>query len=319
MCLVHGTSDTSISLHSVYMKDSLKDFIWKFAYGLTKIIPLFIWTHLVGLGIEFFFAARKGHGIEEGFLVTGALIPLIMPPDVPIWILCMAVTFAVIIGKEAFGGTGMNIWNIALLARVFVFFAYPTTISGDEVWVAGIASSAPGALADYGWWQTGFFNPMFDWLGWTTFDPAMTVVDGFTGATPLSLAYQGGWEAVTQVYSQSEIFWGTIPGSVGETSKPLIILGALGSDRIRNRIMACYGRYAHRCDCNILTHERMGSDTLYGSSLVQSIVYGKLLLCNGVYGDRPGHCRVNATREMALRNIHWDDRNCHTCDESCIS
>ena len=199
----------------------------KFAYGLTKIIPLFIWTHLVGLGIEFFFAARKGHGIEEGFLVTGALIPLIMPPDVPIWILCMAVTFAVIIGKEAFGGTGMNIWNIALLARVFVFFAYPTTISGDEVWVAGIASSAPGALADYGWWQTGFFNPMFDWLGWTTFDPAMTVVDGFTGATPLSLAYQGGWEAVTQVYSQSEIFWGTIPGSVGETSKPLIILGAL--------------------------------------------------------------------------------------------
>ena len=199
----------------------------KIAYGLTKILPLFIWTHVIGLGIEFFYAARKGHGIEEGFLVTGALIPLIMPPDLPIWILCLAVAFAVIIGKEAFGGTGMNIWNIALLARVFVFFAYPTTISGDEVWVAGIESTAAGALADYGWWQTTFFNGVFEWFGWATFDPTMAVVDGYTGATPLSLAYQGGWEAVTQVYSEAQIFWGAIPGSVGETSKPLILLGAL--------------------------------------------------------------------------------------------
>lgn len=198
----------------------------KLSYGLTKIIPLFIWTHVIGLGIEFFFAARKGHSIEEGFLVSGALIPLIMPPDLPIWILCLAVAFAVIIGKEAFGGTGMNIWNIALLARVFVFFAYPTTISGDEVWVAGIESTAAGALADYGWWQTTFFNGLFDWVGWSTFDPTATVVDGYTGATPLALAYQGGWEAVTQVYSESQMLWGTIPGSVGETSKPLIIIGA---------------------------------------------------------------------------------------------
>ena len=199
----------------------------KIAYGLTKILPLFIWTHVIGLGIEFFFAARKGHGIEEGFLVTGALIPLIMPPDVPIWILSLAVAFAVIIGKEAFGGTGMNIWNIALLARVFVFFAYPTTISGDEVWVAGLESTAPGALADYGWWQTTFFNGLFEWFGWTTFDPTLAVADGYTGATPMSLAYQGGWEAVTQVYSEGQMLWGAIPGSVGETSKPLIIIGAL--------------------------------------------------------------------------------------------
>ena len=111
----------------------------KLAYGLVKIIPIFVVTHLVGLGIEFWYAAKKGHAIEEGFLVSGALIPLIMPPDIPLLWLAMAVAFAVIIGKEAFGGTGMNILNVALLARVFIFFAYPTTISGDEVWVAGLS------------------------------------------------------------------------------------------------------------------------------------------------------------------------------------
>jgi Na+-transporting NADH:ubiquinone oxidoreductase subunit B len=199
----------------------------KIAFGLTKIVPIFIWTYLIGLGIEFFFASKKGHAIEEGFLVTGALIPLIMPPDIPIWILCLAVAFAVIIGKEAFGGTGMNIWNIALLARVFVFFAYPTTISGDQVWVAGLDSVSPGATTDYGWWQTGFFNTLFEWFGWSKFDPALTVVDGYSGATPLALAYEGGWDKVTQHFTPSQLWWGAIPGSIGETSKPMIILGAL--------------------------------------------------------------------------------------------
>lgn len=198
----------------------------KIAYGLLKILPIFIWTHLVGLGIEFWTASKKGHGIEEGFLVSGALIPLIMPPDIPIWILCLSVAFAVIIGKEAFGGTGMNIWNIALLARVFVFFAYPTTISGDEVWVAGLQSTAAGSGVEYGWWETGFFNTIFEWFGWTTFDPGATVVDTYTGATPLSLAFQGGWENVTQTYTPGQMFWGAIPGSIGETSKPLILAGA---------------------------------------------------------------------------------------------
>ncbi|MEZ4984337.1 MAG: RnfABCDGE type electron transport complex subunit D [Saprospiraceae bacterium] len=116
----------------------------KLAYGLVKLLPIFIWTHVVGLGIEFYYAAKRGHAVEEGFLVTGALIPLIMPPDIPIWILCISIAFAVIIGKEAFGGTGMNILNIALLARVFVFFAYPTYISGDEVWIAGIEKAGVG-------------------------------------------------------------------------------------------------------------------------------------------------------------------------------
>ncbi|MBK8503039.1 MAG: NADH:ubiquinone reductase (Na(+)-transporting) subunit B [Saprospiraceae bacterium] len=204
----------------------LDGFHLKFLFGLGKLLPIFIVTNVVGLGIEFYYAFKKGHGIEEGFLVTGALIPLIMPPDLPIWILVLAVAFATWIGKEAFGGTGMNIWNIALLARVFVFFAYPTTISGDEVWVSGIASTQSGAMAEYGIWHDAC-NWLFGLFGADTFNEAATVVDGYTGATPLILAYQGGWDAVTHVYSEAQMWWGTIPGSIGETSKPLIILGAL--------------------------------------------------------------------------------------------
>jgi len=199
----------------------------KLAYGLVKLIPIFVVTHLVGLGIEFWYAAKKGHAIEEGFLVSGALIPLIMPPDVPLLWLGMAVAFAVIIGKEAFGGTGMNILNVALLARVFIFFAYPTTISGDEVWVAGLSKVEAGAAVEYGAIFTGFFNPLFEWLGFSSlFDPSATVIDGYTGATPLSLAFQGGWENVTRVYTPDQMWWGAIPGSIGETSKPLILAGA---------------------------------------------------------------------------------------------
>ncbi len=199
----------------------------KLVYGLIQIIPIFIVTHVVGLGIEFFYAYKKGHGIEEGFLVSGALIPLIMPPDIPLWILALSVAFAVWIGKEAFGGTGMNILNIALLSRVFVFFAYPTYISGDEVWVAGLTDIAAGAAADYGWIHLSVFNPLFESMGLSGYNTASAVMDGYTGATPLSLAFQGGWENVTKTYTTSQMMWGTIPGSIGETSKPLIIFGAL--------------------------------------------------------------------------------------------
>jgi len=216
----------------------LEGFHLKLAHGLIKMLPIFIWAHIIGLGIEFWFAAKKGHAIEEGFLVSGALIPLIMPPDIPIWILCVSIAFAVILGKEAFGGTGMNIWNIALLARVFVFFAYPTTISGDEVWVSGFEaigaeaaqelSIAAGKYTDYGWWHTGFFNSLFGWMDLPQFsDYSLPVVDGYSGATPLALAYQGGWENVTATFSQSQMWWGAIPGSIGETCKPFIIIGAL--------------------------------------------------------------------------------------------
>ncbi len=205
----------------------LEGFHLKLAHGLIKLLPLFIWTNVIGLGIEIYFAAKKGHAVEEGFLVSGALIPLIMPPDLPIWILCVSVAFAVIIGKEAFGGTGMNIWNVALLARVFVFFAYPTTISGDQVWVSGYESLASGTMADYGFFHNGLCNTLFGWMGVDQFNSATTaVVDGYSGATPLALAYAGGWEAVTEQFTPAQMWWGTIPGSIGETSKIFVLLGA---------------------------------------------------------------------------------------------
>ena len=205
----------------------LEGFHLKLAHGLIQLLPIFVVAHVVGLGIEFWFAAKKGHAIEEGFLVSGALIPLIMPPDIPLWILAVSVAFAVIIGKEAFGGTGMNIWNVALLARVFVFFAYPTTIAGDEVWVSGYETLAAGTQASYGW-AHGMFNSLFGVLGIDQFNESLAqVVDGYSGATPLALAYQGGWENVTNSFTVSQMWWGTIPGSIGETSKPLIIVGAL--------------------------------------------------------------------------------------------
>ncbi|MBX2814642.1 MAG: NADH:ubiquinone reductase (Na(+)-transporting) subunit B [Saprospiraceae bacterium] len=228
LCYLFGTYNighqhfVAIGEHTSF----LEGFYLKLFYGLGKLLPIFIVSNVVGLGIEFYYAWKKGHSIEEGFLVSGALIPLIMPPDIPMWILVLSVAFAVWIGKEAFGGTGMNIWNIALLARVFVFFAYPTTISGDEVWVSGLASTAAGSGAEYGLYHD-VCNWLFGLFGAAGFNEAATVVDGFTGATPLALAYQGGWEAVTQVYSEAQMWWGGIPGSIGETSKPLIIVGAL--------------------------------------------------------------------------------------------
>lgn len=205
----------------------LEGFHLKLAHGLIMLLPIFVVAHVVGLGIEFYYASKKGHGIEEGFLVSGALIPLIMPPDIPIWILSLAVAFAVIIGKEAFGGTGMNIWNVALLARVFIFFAYPLTIAGDQCWISGFDKISGGAAADYGWWHTGFFNSIFSSLGLDTFQASTVVLDGYSGATPLALAYEGGWDKVTNVFSESQLWWGTIPGSIGETGKIFIILGAL--------------------------------------------------------------------------------------------
>ncbi len=199
----------------------------KIAYGLIQVLPIFVVTHVVGLGIEFYYAAKKGHPIEEGFLVSGALIPLIMPPDIPLWILALSVAFAVILGKEAFGGTGMNVVNIALLARVFVFFAYPTTISGDQCWVSGIEYTGAQAVGETYGWAHHVFDGLFGSLGLATFgEGGRAVADGFTGATPLGLASQG-WEAVTAHYSPMQMFWGAIPGSIGETSKPLIIVGAL--------------------------------------------------------------------------------------------
>jgi Na+-transporting NADH:ubiquinone oxidoreductase subunit B len=121
------------------------DFLAKMMIGAVKVIPLIVVSYGVGLGIEFFFAAKRGHGINEGFLVSGMLIPLIMPMDVPLWMVAVAVAFAVIIGKEVFGGTGMNIVNVALTSRAFLFFAYPKQMSG-EIWIHDVAASKGGGL-----------------------------------------------------------------------------------------------------------------------------------------------------------------------------
>ena len=162
--------------------------LWQnFGYGLLKILPLYIVSYVVGLGIEIIFAQVRKEEVNEGFFVTGFLIPLIMPADVPLWMLAIAVAFAVIIGKEVFGGSGMNVVNPALLARAFLFFSYPSKMSGDGIWIA----------------EKG---------------------DAISGATPLGTLLNGG--GVGDLPSVMDMFIGTIPGSVGETSKIAILLGA---------------------------------------------------------------------------------------------
>ncbi len=166
-------------------------FIDLFLFGLLKVLPIIIVSYVVGLGIEFIFAQFRGHEVNEGFLVSGLLIPMVMPVNTPLWMIAIAVAFAVVFGKEVFGGTGMNIWNPALIARAFLFFAYPGQMSGDSVWI-----SASGI------------------------DKA---VDGFTGATPMALAAAGHTDAL----NTWNAFVGLIPGSIGETSTIAILIGAL--------------------------------------------------------------------------------------------
>jgi Na+-transporting NADH:ubiquinone oxidoreductase subunit B len=160
--------------------------------GMWKVLPLVVVSYGVGLAIEFLFAVIKGHEVEEGYLVTGMLVPLIVPVDLPLWMLAVAVAFGVVIGKEVFGGTGMNILNPALTVRAFLFFAYPTWMSGDKVWVHGAVERAGTA-------------------------------DAISGETILGSYAQNN----SVIYDYWDMFWGIIPGSVGETSKFLIILGAL--------------------------------------------------------------------------------------------
>lgn len=203
--------------------------VQKFVYGLLQIAPMFVVVHVVGLGIEFIFAAKKGHPVEEGFLVSGALIPLIMPPATPLWIVAIAVAFAVVLAKEAFGGTGMNIWNIALTARVFVFFAYPTEISGD---IIPLFDAAKENIEGYKYvWIATEHNFLHQIFGGLLKAKEYAVIDGYSGATPLAVAAKGGWEAVTDVanggWSIKDLVMGWIPGSVGEMFKPVIALGTL--------------------------------------------------------------------------------------------
>lgn len=158
-----------------------------FFYGFVKVLPIIIVSYVVGLAIEFFAAQKRGHEINEGYLVTGMLIPMVMPVEAPLWMVAVVTAFAVIFGKEVFGGTGMNIWNPALIARAAFFFSYPTKISGDSVWIADKA-------------------------------------DAFSGATPLATAATGSFDKLPDL---ATMFYGFIPGSIGETSTLAILLGAV--------------------------------------------------------------------------------------------
>ena len=199
-CLLFGMWNVG---HQYYLATGQEGlFLDKFMFGFWKFLPLIVVSYVVGLTVEFAFAVYRGHQVNEGYLVTGLLIPLTMPIDVPLWMLAISVVFAVVIGKEVFGGTGMNILNPALTARAFLFFAYPSWMSGDKVWVHGAG------------------------------------VDGYSGATILGdLASSTAHTSLS--WSPIEMIIGNIPGSVGETSLIAILIGAaflmitgIGSTRI---------------------------------------------------------------------------------------
>ena len=182
--------------HNLAIGDTTTGFWGTFWFGFLKVLPLYLVSYIVGLGIEFTSAQIKGEEVNEGYLVSGFLIPLIVPVETPLWILALAVAFAVIFGKEVFGGTGMNFLNPALLTRAFLFFSYPSVMSGSSSWIA--------------------------------MRKGETLIDGATGATPLSFLSEG-LEGVQAQYGTDmwSLFAGTIPGSVGETSVIAILLGAV--------------------------------------------------------------------------------------------
>ncbi len=180
--------------HHHFLATGQEGTLWaKLLLGLIEVLPIVVVSYATGLAIEFIFAQIRGHEVNEGFLVSGMLIPLVLPVDVPLWMVALATAFAVIIGKEVFGGTGMNILNPALTARAFLFFAYPSYLSGDEVWVHGVMKGEG-------------------------------IVDSFSGATPLAEAAAGNIENLPSV---ADMFFGFIPGSIGETSTVAVLIGAL--------------------------------------------------------------------------------------------
>ena len=178
-----------------------------FLYGLAAVLPSIVVSYAVGLGIEFTAAQIRGHEINEGFLVSGLLIPLICPINTPIWMIAVATAFAVIFAKEVFGGTGMNIFNVALITRAFLFFSYPSWMSGDKAFVKtdGIFGFGEG-----------------------------NVVDGFSGATPLGQVATNVGDSLNQLkdvvggdITTMDAFWGFIAGSPGETSMAAILIGGV--------------------------------------------------------------------------------------------
>lgn len=204
-CLIFGLFNVGYQHFLAIGQDaSVGEMFW---IGIVQVVPIIVVSYAAGLGVEFIFATFRRHPVNEGFLVTGMLIPLVMPPDVPLWQVAVATIFAVVIGKEAFGGTGMNVVNVALTARAFLYFAYPVDMAGEV---------------------------------WTYLPDGATLVEGYSGATPLAVAsgsvtagegavaalnnFGSGW--AENIYTLKNMFLGLIPGSVGETSTLMCLIGA---------------------------------------------------------------------------------------------
>lgn len=239
-CLLFGMWNVGYQ-HYLALGISDATFMQQVGFGAIKVLPIVIVSYVTGLTVEFIFAIIRKHVINEGFLVTGMLIPLVMPVDVPLWMVSVSTIFAVIIGKEVFGGTGMNILNPALTARAFLFFAYPTKMSGNEVWIN------------------------------TSLKEGQQVVDGFSGATPLGNAAADLKENIPGVW---ESFVGFIPGSIGETSTLACLIGAaillftgIGSWRIMLSVFI--GGYLMAIVLNLF-----GLNTLMQLSPVHHLVLG---------------------------------------------
>lgn len=202
-CLLFGMYNTG---YQHYLSIGQTVGFWEiFSYGFLAVLPIVAVSYISGLGIEFVVAQWKGHEIQEGFLVSGMLIPLIVPIDTPLWMIALATAFAVVFAKEIFGGTGYNVWNVALIARAFLFFAYPSKMSGDSVFIRTDSVFGTGSGQ---------------------------VIDAFSGATPLgqigtATASVQITDTVGNPLNYWDLFIGLIPGSIGETSKLCILLGAI--------------------------------------------------------------------------------------------
>ncbi len=219
-------------------------FIDKFLIGIKQVVPVIIISYVVGLGIEFAFTVFRKHPVNEGFLVTGMLIPLVMPPDIPLWQVGLATAFAVVIGKEAFGGTGMNVLNVALTARAFLYFAYPVNMAG-EVWtylpeqtevVAGYSGATPlGITSDFSTLASQSIVTAKQAADLAIAEPtevnklaataAQHVADSLNNGHIIVDALNDSWHE--GLYSFSNMVWGLMPGSVGETSVLMCLIGAV--------------------------------------------------------------------------------------------
>ena len=204
-CLLFGIYNTGYQ-HFRVLGELENISFWEIALkGAFVVLPLVVVSYAAGFFVEFIFAIKNGHTVQEGFLVSGMLIPLCMPADVPLWMVAVATIFAVVIGKEVFGGTGMNILNVALTARAFLFFAHPTKMSGNEVWVTGFSEMKAGGLVD----SSSGATALGDLASFMQDTPALENTQAFQAK-----------------YSFMDSFLGFIPGSVGETSALMCLIGA---------------------------------------------------------------------------------------------